>query len=289
MECINLSFLVKILLEVMNVRKKNIPDFLKAKGFYISLLTGICALCVICIVYVNMLTSKDKDDKINLNESNNQMQELADNLDKNNLADSNVTDDKGIAGLEADVPTDLTGDAEVITAEEAKQTTSNSVVQEDKPEIINETKPVAPSTKKSNLTFNEEDGLLWPVEGNVIMNYSMSSVIYFQTLDQYKCNPAIIIQAEVGDDVLNAADGIVKDVSYNEETGNTVTVSVGNGYEIVYGQLDNVKAKKGQSVSEGSILGNVADPTKYYIKEGSNLFFEVLRNEETVNPMLLLR
>ena len=34
--------------------------------------------------------------------------------------------------------------------------------------------------------FSEEDTLLWPVDGNVIMNYSMDQSIYFATLDQYK-------------------------------------------------------------------------------------------------------
>ena len=43
------------------------------------------------------------------------------------------------------------------------------------------------------LHFDPEDGMLWPMEGNVILNYSMDSTIYFATLDQYKYNPAVII------------------------------------------------------------------------------------------------
>ena len=257
--------------------KKNVPDFLKAKGFYISLLTGICALCIICVVYVSMLTSNDKDNIVDLNESNNQTE----------VADSDLANEQNVAGIDADVPSDLTGDAEIQNTDEVQETTSNAVNSEEAKE---ENNAVATSGKSTNLTFNEEEGLLWPVDGNVIMDYSMSSVIYFQTLDQYKCNPAIIIQAEVGEEVLNAAKGIVSDISYNEETGNTVTVSIGDGYKVIYGQLDeNLNVKEGQTVSEGTAIGKIAEPTKYYVKEGTNLFFEVLLEDETVNPMLLLR
>lgn len=270
----------------MNVKKKNVPDFLKAKGFYISLLTGICALCVICIVYVSMITSKDKDNLVDLNDSSTKTEDMVLDDDQGSTEE---TQEQNVAGIDADVPMDLTGDAE-IQQEEVQETTSGAVVSEETAEAEEQPETVATSGKGTNLTFNEEEGLLWPVDGNVIMNYSMNSVIYFQTLDQYKCNPAIIIQAEVGDEVLNAADGVVTDVSYNEETGNTVTVSIGNGYEVIYGQLDeNLNVAKGQTVKEGAVIGKVAEPTKYYIKEGTNLFFEVFLDEETVNPMLLLR
>ncbi|WP_310602503.1 M23 family metallopeptidase [Anaerosporobacter sp.] len=269
------------------MKKKNVPDFLKAKGFYISLLTGICALCVICIVYVSMLTSNNKDNVVDLNETNTQTEDMVKDIQNTEVADTNLINEQNVAGIDVDIPSDLTGDAEVQDAEEVKETASNEVVTEPQED---ETQAVATSGKATNLAFDEEEGLLWPVDGNVIMNYSMSSVIYFQTLDQFKCNPAIIIQAKVGEDVLNAAKGIVSEISYNEETGNTVTISIGDGYEVIYGQLDEkLNVEEGQTIEEGTIIGTVAKPTKYYVKEGTNLFFEVLRDEETVNPMLLLR
>lgn len=267
----------------MNVKKKNIPDFLKAKGFYISLLTGICAVCIICVVYVNMLTSKDKDNSVDLNGSNNKTEQMAKNDQDTKVA---VSDDTNVAGVDADVPIDLTGDAEV--QDNTQQTAANATTEEQL-EAKEDTSAVATSAQGTNLSFDEEKGLAWPVDGNVIMNYSMDSVTYFQTLDQYKCNPAIIIQAEVGEDVLNAAKGIVSDISYNEETGNTVSVSIGDGYKVIYGQLDDITVKAGETIQEGVALGKVAKPTKYYVKEGSNVFFEVFLDDETVNPMLLLR
>ena len=41
------------------------------------------------------------------------------------------------------------------------------------------------------LSFSEDSNLVWPVNGTVLMSYSMDKTIYFSTLDQYKYNPAL--------------------------------------------------------------------------------------------------
>ena len=47
------------------------------------------------------------------------------------------------------------------------------------------------TAKEEELSFSEEDRLLWPVVGNVLINYDMEKPVYFSTLDQFKLNPAI--------------------------------------------------------------------------------------------------
>ena len=47
------------------------------------------------------------------------------------------------------------------------------------------------------ISFSENDQLLWPVEGVLLMNYSMDKTIYFSTLDQFKYNPALVIEGKV--------------------------------------------------------------------------------------------
>ena len=41
----------------------------------------------------------------------------------------------------------------------------------------------------------------------------------------------------------------------------------------------------GDRVSRGDLLGFVSEPTKYYSVEGSNLYFQMLKDGEPVNPM----
>lgn len=137
-------------------------------------------------------------------------------------------------------------------------------------------------------SFNEEKGLTWPVKGDVLMKFSQSNNIYFKTLAQYKSNPAIEISADEGTKVIASAAGTVTEISKDDITGTMITTDIGSNYRVTYGQLTNLKVKKGDEVKEGQLLGTVAAPTKYFSEEGSNLFFQVKENGKAVDPLLLL-
>ena len=141
------------------------------------------------------------------------------------------------------------------------------------------------TTVQPELDFNEEDGLVWPIVGDVLINYSMDQTIYFPTLDQYKYNPAIVISATQGEAISAAADGRVTSVGYDPGTGNTVVMELGNGYELTYGQLENITVSEGSYVHVGDGIGTVAAPTKYYSLEGTNVYFKLTKDGEPINPM----
>ena len=82
-----------------------------------------------------------------------------------------------------------------------------------------------------------------------------------------------------------AAQGKVTQIKVDEETGTTLSMDLGSGYEAVYGQLKELAVKEGDMVNTGALLGYVSEPTKYYTLEGSNLYFQLLRDGEPVNPM----
>ncbi len=133
--------------------------------------------------------------------------------------------------------------------------------------------------------FDDGDSLTWPINGGVIMKYNMEQTVYFETLDQYKRNPAMIIDGEVGDAVVAAAAGVVSKVETDRETGQTVTIDMGNGYEAVYGQLEGISVNEGVYVEEGESIGILAEPTKYYSVEGCNLYFKLSKEGNTVDPL----
>ena len=143
----------------------------------------------------------------------------------------------------------------------------------------------ATAGRSHNINFTEDSYILWPVNGAVIMSYSMDKTVYFQTLDQYKYNPAVIIEGAEGDQVLCGAPGIIKSIDVSAQTGTTVNVDIGNGYELFYGQLKEVPVKVGDYVEAKSVLGYVSQPTKYYSKEGCNVYFEMRKNGQPVNPV----
>ena len=123
------------------------------------------------------------------------------------------------------------------------------------------------------------------MDGDVLLNYSMDKSIYFSTLNQYKYHPAVVIAAEFGSEVRSAARGKVSQIRNDEETGTTLTMELGNGYEAIYGQLADLTVEEGDTIEAGTLIGYVGEPTKYYTLEGSNLYFQLLKDDDPVNPM----
>ncbi len=272
------------------MKNQNLNTLFKGKGFYVSLGIGAIVLAAIGSISYNMFGGNQ--DEASPKQQNHTVQEAVvddDEADDTSIPDLPVATQVPVSEEESDFLVEDDGVTKPITNEvdtTTKTTTEEVAEEEEALPVIN-----TDNNKTEKLHFNEDKGLLWPITGNVIMNYSMDSTIYFQTLAQYKCNPALIIAGKVGSDVFCAADGIVTDIVEDEETGVTVTTNVGDGYYIVYGQLNkkDLTVEVGDSIAEGNVISTIAEPTKYYVVEGSNLYFQVLEGEDTVNPMLLLR
>lgn len=137
------------------------------------------------------------------------------------------------------------------------------------------------------LAFSSDQGLVRPVSGDVLIPYSMDRTVYFTTLDQYKYNPATVYSVAEGTQVMACAEGRVASVFSNEEIGQAVTLDLGNGYQVVYGQLQALNVSEGDYVSPGQIIGSVAAPTIYYSLEGSNLYFLLEQDGAALDPQNL--
>lgn len=135
------------------------------------------------------------------------------------------------------------------------------------------------------LGFSDEDSLALPVIGDVLLDYSMDKAVYHSTMQQYRYNPALVVAASEGQDITAAADGIVADVYYDSQTGNTIRFDLGNGYMLTYGQLDDIRVNAGDRVSAGDIVGKVAKPTIYYTEEGTNIYYKLTKDGEPVDPL----
>lgn len=306
--------------------KKNGKEYFKSRGFYITLAFGVVAVLGIGALGLQMNSKNQNNGLTDLNEPiamNDPNYNVAENMDsakeetnnqqqtedntqteneqimsnENTLEGNQVAENQSIASENdtdvadntktADVPIDLTGDAEEnVLAESVPDTTTDVADQTEEEESVS---VLNPKSTIDGLSFREDTGLLWPISGDIIMKYSDNKGIYFQTLGQYKCNPAIMIQGDVGTQVLTAAKCTITDISEDEETGLTVTTSIGNEYEVIYGQMKDINVEVGDTLEEGQVLGCLADPTKYYVLEGSNLYFKVLQDGKAINPMLLLR
>lgn len=150
--------------------------------------------------------------------------------------------------------------------------------------VLAEEQPVWDAQDVRTLAFSSDQGLVRPVSGDILIPYSMDRTVYFTTLDQYKYNPATVYRVEEGTQVMACAEGRVASVFRNEEIGQAVTLDLGNGYQVVYGQLQALNVAEGDYVNPGQIIGSVAAPTIYYSLEESNLYFLLEQDGAALDP-----
>ena len=199
-------------------------------------------------------------------EDANDTSENSDTNDNSNIQDSNVSENS--SGSESNENTETTNVESAVSDE------------------IGETKDVSASAVNLPVVNFSEDTLMeWPVNGNILLDYSMDQTTYFPTLDQYKLSPAISVGAVEGAPVVAAVNGTVYSVEQNAQTGTTLTMEQGNGYQAVYGQLTDLTVSEGDTVKKGTTIGYIAQPTKYYSTEGTNLYFAMRKNGEPIDPI----
>ncbi len=143
---------------------------------------------------------------------------------------------------------------------------------------------VAGKAEKIQLNFQENCKLQMPVEGETIIDYSMDKTVYFKTLDTYKCSPAMVISSVQGAEVRAGVSGEVKKIGTDDEIGKYIVLNLGNGYELTFGQLENVMVSEGDYVTPEISIANVSAPTRFYAKEGNNLYYKLSKDGEPVNP-----
>ena len=152
-----------------------------------------------------------------------------------------------------------------------------------------QTEVLSPQLIAEQLAFDKAAGLMWPISGEVIIPYSPDHGVFHFTLEQFSASEAMVLSSAVGTEVKAAAKGVVTSIEEDVRTGTTVTLALGNNTSLVYGQLDVTDLKEGDVLEAGECIGTVAEPTRYYVVEGPNLYFKVMEGEESIDPTELLK
>lgn len=252
----------------MSKNKRKRPD--GEKIFSIVATVAIAAALVVGIVTIVRSVGK-QDDKnyIDLNEARETT--TVDEGNENQVADNSRDNEE----------------PDITVAEEPTET-EEVVTEAPSVEVIATEETPTMDVNATVYNFGESSSLMWPVEGEIVLGYNMENTIYFPTLNQYQCNPAIVISAAVDTEVLSAAKGVVEDVYEDPVIGTTMVISIGNGYKLVYGQLKDLAVGIADEVEAGTVLGKVSEPTKYFAVEGSNLYFALNLEDTPVDPTIFL-
>jgi murein DD-endopeptidase MepM/ murein hydrolase activator NlpD len=89
--------------------------------------------------------------------------------------------------------------------------------------------------------------------------------------------------AASGTPIYATADGVVRDAGFNTGGyGNRVLINHGFGYETTYSHMYKVKARVGERVKRGEVIGYIGNTGK---STGPHLHYEVHRNGVAVDPI----
>lgn len=98
-----------------------------------------------------------------------------------------------------------------------------------------------------------------------------------------KAHEGLDFTAPMGTPIYATAEGRVKDAGFSTGGfGNRVVISHGNGYETVYGHMVKVKARVGEMVKRGEVIGYVGTSGK---STGPHCHYEVHLNGRALDPI----
>ena len=124
-----------------------------------------------------------------------------------------------------------------------------------------------------------------PLDGTTVTVFSMTELLYDQTMADWRTHNGIDVQAEEGAAVKTAADGTVLSVTSDELMGTTVVIQHSGGYTTQYSSLQSdVPVAEGQSVRAGDIIGRVGSTSAAESEMGPHLHFSVSQDGSVIDP-----
>jgi murein DD-endopeptidase MepM/ murein hydrolase activator NlpD len=99
----------------------------------------------------------------------------------------------------------------------------------------------------------------------------------------FRLHPGLDFSAPTGTPIYATSDGVVQTAGFNTDGyGNKVVINHGYGFQTLYAHMVRVKAKAGQSVKRGEVIGYVGSTGK---STGPHLHYEVIKRGAKVDPV----
>lgn len=124
-----------------------------------------------------------------------------------------------------------------------------------------------------------------PVDGGVQRPYSVETLLYDTTMQDWRTHAGVDYACAEGTAVVAAADGTVVAVESDSLLGTTVTLSHPDGMQTVYANLADVAyVLAGEEVTQGQIIGTVGKTALAESREAAHLHFAMRSSGVTVDP-----
>lgn len=234
--------------------------FVSGKGFYLVLLVCVAAIGISGYFLMRSITGAAEDEPVTVM-GNTQMPEISPSVSPS----VRPSQSPAVSAKPSPVPS-------------PSPSASPSVAPSPSPSATPEPSPSA-SQKPAALVFT------WPVNGAVVASFSVETLLYDETMLDWRTHEGLDLAASVGTRVLATAAGTVREVYDDDLMGTTVVIDHGNGLVSVYSNLASEPGvSEGDSVYTGDIIGSVGDTAVAESGRTAHLHFAMYKNDIPVNP-----
>lgn len=256
-----------------------------------------CAICILAIAYVIIRIMGGKANE-------EQISEIA---KYNTIANNVSTESSSAIGKTVnEVRNEITNNslANEIKHDENTNSKSNTNTNTNRNEVsVKENNYVIEKNNKNennNTTSTENEVVasenvedlkfIMPVDGQIIKEFAKDNLIYSETLKEWVTHNGIDIKAEKTTVVKSAAKGKVESIKNDPRYGLTVIINHDNGFQTIYSNLLTAEfVVEGEEVEEGQTIGTVGNTATFEISDDFHLHFEILKNNEYVDPTLYIK
>lgn len=129
-----------------------------------------------------------------------------------------------------------------------------------------------------------------PVEGDIVRDFAVDSLIYSETLQEWTTHTGIDIKADKTTVVKATETGTVKTIKNDPRYGLTIIIEHANGFRTVYSNLLTSEfVVEGEKVEKGQSLGTVGNTAAFEIADEPHLHFEIIKDNVQVDPTIYLK
>lgn len=223
---------------------------------------------------LNNTASQTENTESASSEIGKSVNELSNELNtNNNVANNSNLNDKNSSG----------------TTNKNAETKSNNVLTTNNINS-NTTTETNSKTEEKVETKSIELNFVRPVDGDIVRDFAVDSLVYSNTLQEWTTHTGIDIKADKTTVVKSAESGIVKTIKNDPRYGLTVIVEHENGFQTVYSNLLTSEfVVEGEKVEKGQSIGTVGNTAAFEIADEPHLHFEILKDSVQVDPNIYLK
>lgn len=256
------------------------------KVFAIALVLSIVAFLSIFVMYNKKLKAQSESMVSDLGKLN-------DIVPNEDLETTSFSDDLSVSKAQNTVNNTTVSSVNNIVQNTSTASTSNTnTASENKVSKEAVTAQVDAENSVQNDTVVEEKVLKFdaPVSGEIIKDFTMDTLSYSKTLEEWTTHPGIDIKADKTTIVTASEEGVIESIKNDPRYGLTITISHANGFKTIYSNLLTTEfVKENETVEKGQTIATVGESSSFEISDESHLHFEMYKDGELVNPTIYLK